>query len=109
MDNVITLGKLIGLLFCLPLLLLLSINVHTKNTRNELARLVMGIIFPVFIPCCYLHYLDKCALIFQDNAPSNTIATGYIITVYIMVTVGKVVLSSATRSNLVKTCVLCLF
>ena len=42
-------GKLIGLLlFCLPLLLLLfSINVHTKNTRNELARLVMGTIFLV--------------------------------------------------------------
>ena len=48
--NVITLSKLIGLLllFCLPLLLL-SINVHTKNTRNELARFVMGTIFLVII------------------------------------------------------------
>ena len=42
---------LIGLLllFCLPLLLLLSINMHTKNTTNELARLVMGTIFLVYI------------------------------------------------------------
>ena len=48
MKNVITLGKLIGLLllFCLLLLLFfLSINVHTKNTRNELTRLVMGTFF----------------------------------------------------------------
>ena len=43
MKNVITLGKLIGLLlFSLPLLL--SINMYTKNTRYELARLVMGTI-----------------------------------------------------------------
>ena len=43
MKNVITLSKLIGLLllFCLPLLLL-SVNVHTKKLRNELARLVVG-------------------------------------------------------------------
>ena len=47
MKNVITLGKLIHpLLFCLPFLLL-SISVHTNNTRNELARLVMGCIFLV--------------------------------------------------------------
>ena len=45
MKNVITMGKLIGLLlFCLPFL---SINIHTKNTRNEFARLVMGTIFLV--------------------------------------------------------------
>ena len=50
MKNVITLGKLIGrfLLFCLSLLL--SVNVHTNSTRNELARLVMGTIFLV----CYI-------------------------------------------------------
>ena len=49
MENVITLGKLIGLLlFCLSLLLL-SVNVHTNNTRNELARPVMGTIFLVYI------------------------------------------------------------
>ena len=37
-------SKLIGLLLlvCLPLL---TINVHTKNARNELARLAMGTIF----------------------------------------------------------------
>ena len=43
--NVITLGKLICvLLSSLPLLVLPSVNVHTKNTTNELARLVMGTI-----------------------------------------------------------------
>ena len=51
--NVITLSKLIGLLLSsLPLLVLLSVNVHTKNTRNELARLVMGtivLVISVFI------------------------------------------------------------
>ena len=49
MENVITLGKLIVLLllFCLPLLL--SVNVHTKNTRNALARFVMGTIFLVVL------------------------------------------------------------
>ena len=46
--NVITMGKLIGLLlFCLPPILLLLVNVHTKKTRNEFARLVMGTIFLV--------------------------------------------------------------
>ena len=45
-----TLGKLIRLLFSsLPLLVLLSVNVHTKNTRNELVRLVMGTIFLVLL------------------------------------------------------------
>ena len=44
--DVTTFGKLIGLLlFCLPLLL--SINMYTKKTRNELARLGMGTIFLV--------------------------------------------------------------
>ena len=55
--NVINLGKLIGLLlllFRLPLLLsilflkLQPLNVHTKNTRNVLARPVMGTIFLVY-------------------------------------------------------------
>ena len=50
MKIIITLGKLIGLLlFCLPLLLLLSVNMHTKNTSNELARPVIGTIFLVYI------------------------------------------------------------
>ena len=47
MENVITLGKLIGLLFCLPSSLLLFVE-NSKNTRNELARPVMGTIFLVY-------------------------------------------------------------
>ena len=44
-ENVITLGKLIGLLFlfCLPLLSVLFL----KTKRNDLARPVMGTIFLV--------------------------------------------------------------
>ena len=44
-ENVITLGKLIGLLFlfCLPLLSILFL----KTKRNDLARSVMGTIFLV--------------------------------------------------------------
>ena len=46
MEKVITLGKLIGLLFCsLPSLYFVFEN--SKNTRNELARPVMGTIFLV--------------------------------------------------------------
>ena len=49
MKNVITLGKLIRLLLSsLPLLILLSVNMHT-NTRNELTRLVMGTFFLVCV------------------------------------------------------------
>ena len=56
-ENVITLGKLIGLLFlfCLPLLSILFL----KTKRNDLARPVMGTIFLVSISfsygclCCY--------------------------------------------------------
>ena len=45
-ENVITLGKLIGLLFsfCLPLLSILFL----KTKRNNLARPVMGTIFLIF-------------------------------------------------------------
>ena len=57
MDNVITLGKLIGLLLLFHLLFLVSIsflktptiNVHTKISRDELACPVMGIFFLVYI------------------------------------------------------------
>ena len=47
-ENVITLGKLIGLLFlfCLPLISILFL-------RNDLARPVMGTIFLVYI-CIYV-------------------------------------------------------
>ena len=46
-ENVITLDKLIGLLFlfCLPLLSILLL----KTKRNDLARPVMGTIFLVII------------------------------------------------------------
>ena len=46
-ENVITLGKLIGLLFlfCLPLFSILFL----KTKRNDLARPVMGTIFLVYI------------------------------------------------------------
>ena len=48
MENVITLSKLIGLLllFCPPTSLFCFEN--SKNTRNELARPVMGTIFLVY-------------------------------------------------------------
>ena len=48
-ENVITLGKLIGLLFlfCLPLLSILFL----KTKRNDLARPVMGTIFLVAVSC----------------------------------------------------------
>ena len=48
-ENVITLGKLIGLLFifCLPLLSILFL----KTKRNDLARPVMGTIFLVLSVC----------------------------------------------------------
>ena len=51
-ENVITLGKLIGLLFlfCLPLLSILFL----KTKRNDLARPVMGTIFLVYNACMYL-------------------------------------------------------
>ena len=48
-ENVITLGELIGLLFlfCLPLLSTLFL----KTKRNDLARPVMGTIFLVYVQC----------------------------------------------------------
>ena len=62
MKNVISLGKLIRLLLSsLPILVLLSVNVHTKNTRNEFARLVIGTIF-LFI----FRYGDILDLTFGD-------------------------------------------
>ena len=49
-ENVITLGKLVGLLFlfCLSLLSILFL----KTKRNDLARPVMGTIFLVILVCC---------------------------------------------------------
>ena len=48
-ENVITLDKLIGLLFCLPSSLFFF-DENSKNTRNELARPVMGTILLVYTP-----------------------------------------------------------
>ena len=65
MKNVIALGKLIGLLFSsLPLLVLLSVNMHTKNSRDELARLVMGTTFLVKL-LLLLHHIvtDSCIVL----------------------------------------------
>ena len=54
MENVITLGKLIGLLFCsLPPLCFVF-----ENTRNELARPVMGTIFLVIWHFDCTHYFE---------------------------------------------------
>ena len=59
-ENVITLGKLIGLLFlfCLPPPPLLSI-LFFKTKRNDLARPVMGTIFLVVIPWVVGVYQNK--------------------------------------------------
>ena len=48
MENVITFGKLIGLLLFCPRPLYFGLE-NSKNTRNELARPVMGTIFLVAI------------------------------------------------------------
>ena len=49
-ENVITLGKLIGLLFlfCLALLSIVFFE-NSKNKRNDLPRPVMGTIFLVIV------------------------------------------------------------
>ena len=62
-ENVITLGKLIGLLFlfCLPLLSILFL----KTKRKDLARPVMGTIFKVYISRDYV-YMSVC-LVCQIN------------------------------------------
>ena len=57
-ENVITLGKLIGLLFlfCLPLLSILFL----KTKRNDLTRPVMGTIFLVlFIVVCAQDFIVR--------------------------------------------------
>ena len=53
-ENVITLGKMIGLLFlfCLPLLSILFL----KTKRNDPARAVMGTIFLVIDEICVTWY-----------------------------------------------------
>ena len=58
MENVITLGKLIGLLFlfCLPLLSIFFVE-NSENKRNDLARPVMGIIFLVYVGMSVCRYV----------------------------------------------------
>ena len=58
MENVITLGKLIGLLFlfCLPLLSVFFVE-NSENKRNDLARPVMGIIFLVYVGMSVCRYV----------------------------------------------------
>ena len=69
-ENVITLGKLIGLLFlfCLPLLSILFL----KTRRNDLARPVMGTIFLVmllFVCLFILLYFIKVACVSSECPP----------------------------------------
>ena len=52
MENVITLGKIIGLLFFVPSPSLYFVFENSKNTRNDLARPVMGTIFLVIYNAC---------------------------------------------------------
>ena len=56
-ENVITLGKLIGLLFlfCLPLLSILFL----ETKRNDLARPVMGTIFLVIIIIIIIRFFRR--------------------------------------------------
>ena len=65
MENVITLGKLIGLLFCLLSSLLLFVE-NSKNTGNELARHVMGTILLVVYVFVYFSGCLKEQLIFYE-------------------------------------------
>ena len=53
MENVITLGKLIGLLFCHP-----SSLENSKNTRNDLAHPVMGYHFSSTVSLIYVSVLS---------------------------------------------------
>ena len=68
-ENVITLGKLIGLLFlfCLPLLSILIL----KTKRNDLARPVMGTIFLVN-KTCYTRQRQICIGNWQASEASET-------------------------------------
>ena len=64
-ENVITLGKLIGLLFlfCLPLLSILFL----KTKRNHLARPVMGTIFLLYLLCMIMVRIGWCTSICGES------------------------------------------
>ena len=70
-ENVITLGKLIGLLFLFCLLLLSILFLKTK--RNDLARPVMGTIFLVYayIPFVVCVCMGTSTLILLGNRIIN--------------------------------------
>ena len=53
MENVITLGKLIGCFFFLSPPPLSFVFENSENRRNDLARPVMGTIFLVCARCAY--------------------------------------------------------
>ena len=70
-ENVITLGKLIGLLFlfCLPLLSILFL----KTKRNDLARPVMGAIFLGYTRRgIWLCYFTRKLYLHSPSARENT-------------------------------------
>ena len=68
-ENVITLGQLIGLLFlfCLPLLSILFL----KTKRNDLARPVMGTIFLVCFRKCMLRHDNAHSTSERDTPPTT--------------------------------------
>ena len=78
-ENVITLGKLIGLLFlfCLPLLSILCL----KTKRNDLARPVMGTIFLVTITLhsALLHHLFSLSVAFAFCSLTTNLQSSVII------------------------------
>ena len=69
-ENVITLGKLIGLLFlfCLPLLSILFL----KTKMNDLARPVMGTIFLVFWCCVCIFYIHPMHRYFSPHSEHDS-------------------------------------
>ena len=83
-ENVITLGKLIGLLFlfCLPLLSILFL----KTKRNDLARPVMGTIFLVYSLTCYREAVESYLLPARASEQGNVIGSVRIyIYIYIVI------------------------
>ena len=76
-ENVITLGKLIGLLllFCLPLFSILFL----KTKSNDLAHPVMGTIFLVIHRCIKLF----CHIVSQVRCYCNLYLLSFIVTMYL--------------------------
>ena len=72
-ENVITLGKLIALLFlfCLPLLFILFL----KTKRNDLARPVMGTFFLVALSSCAEFYIFMVIKVAFLIPPPHTFVT----------------------------------